>query len=136
MRIFTKHCPIYNYDIDLASHVTNSTYIRWMDEMREQMLIEIGLPLIEILNRGCLAILTRTEIHYKQGVRYGDTIILQSHGDVFSPVRMKFVHEFKRKNKTSEEYGEIVATCEQDAVFVRQGSHRPVRIFDDILNAI
>ena len=136
MRIFTKPCPIYNYDIDLASHVTNSTYIRWLDEMREQMLIECGLPLTEILDRGYLAILLRTEIHYKQGLFYGDEVILQSGCRIISPVRMQFVHEFKRKNSGSTGFDELISSANQDAIFVKQGSHRPVKIFDEILKAV
>jgi YbgC/YbaW family acyl-CoA thioester hydrolase len=136
MRIFTKPCSIYNFDIDLASHVTNSTYIRWLDEMREQMLIECGLPLTEILKRGCLAILLRTEIHYKQGLFYGDDVVLQSGCKIISPVRMTFIHEFKRRKNGSTGYDEVVSTANQDAIFVKQGSHRPVKIFDEIIKSV
>ncbi len=136
MKIFTRPCPIYNYDIDLAAHVTNSTYIRWLDEMREQMLDEVGLPLTEVLKRGYYAVLLRTEIRYIKGAHYGDEIILQSGCKVLSPVRMQFVHEFKRKNKISGEFDETVCSAEQDAVFVKQGSYRPVKIFDEVMKGV
>lgn len=136
MKTFTRLCQINFYDIDLVGHVTNGTYIRWLDDMREQMLRDIGIPLTEIMYRGCMPVLQRSEISFKKGLYYGDDVILKAWGEAISHVRFKFHFTFLRKINCAADHDDLIAQAEQEGFFVKRESYKPVRIFPEILQAL
>jgi acyl-CoA thioester hydrolase len=59
------------YDIDFAGVVHNLVYIRWLEDLRLELLAQ-HLPIETMLARGVGPILTRTEIDYRWPVRIGE----------------------------------------------------------------
>jgi acyl-CoA thioester hydrolase len=65
---------VRTYDIDFANIVHNIVYLRWLEDLRAEILVDV-LPIDEILATGISPILTRTEIDYRWPVRLGDAAV-------------------------------------------------------------
>lgn len=65
---------VRTYDIDFANIVHNIVYLRWLEDLRSEVLADV-LPIDEILATGISPILTRTEIDYRWPVRIGDEVV-------------------------------------------------------------
>lgn len=65
---------VRTYDIDFASIVHNIVYLRWLEDLRSEILADV-LPIEEILATGISPILTRTEIDYLWPVRIGEAVV-------------------------------------------------------------
>lgn len=62
---------VKTYDIDFAGHVNNAVYIRWLEDLRLQLL-DVYCPLETLLSRGIAPIVVTTHIHYRQSIRLSD----------------------------------------------------------------
>lgn len=118
--LVTLDLTVRTYDIDFANIVHNRVYIRWLEDLRQQIL-EPYLPIAEMFAEGYSPILTRTEIDYRHPVRFGDRVF----------GRM-WVADLSRTRWTVE--AEIVveetvaASARQSGYFADLTSLRPVRI--------
>ncbi len=65
---------VKTYDVDFANIVHNMVYIRWLEDLRLQILEE-SYPVAEMLADGIGPILTKTEIEYKWPIRMGDIVV-------------------------------------------------------------
>lgn len=66
--------PVRTYDIDFGGIVSNIVYIRWLEDLRVQMLAE-HFPLeIAVRELGIAPVLVRTEIDYKRPIRLFDRV--------------------------------------------------------------
>lgn len=65
---------VKTYDVDFAGIVHNLVYIRWLEDLRFQILADY-LPMEQMLTEGITPILVRTTIDYKYPVTMGDTIL-------------------------------------------------------------
>ncbi|HSM56077.1 MAG TPA: thioesterase family protein [Candidatus Sulfomarinibacteraceae bacterium] len=64
---------VKTYDIDFANIVHNAVYIRWLEDLRQQILVD-HMPIEEMLAQQISPILTRTEIDYRRPVQFGDEV--------------------------------------------------------------
>ena len=62
---------VQTYDIDFAGIVSNQVYIRWLEDLRLELL-DTFAPLGEQLQRGYVPVLVSTEINYKRALRLFD----------------------------------------------------------------
>ena len=113
---------VMTYDIDFAGIVSNISYIRWLEDLRN-LVAEQSLSIGDALQRGIAPALMHTEIDYLAPVRFPDIVTgrmwLAEHG------RSKWVlaAEFQ-----SQAVGRLVARAKQTGVFIELGSLRPVRL--------
>src|SRR4028119_726672 len=63
--------PVKTYDIDFAGIVSNIVYIRWLEDLRLEIL-DAYLPLQKMLEDGIAPILLQTQIEYKQPITIFD----------------------------------------------------------------
>jgi acyl-CoA thioester hydrolase len=111
---------VMTYDIDFAGIVSNISYIRWLEDLRNLYADKI-LSIDDALNRGIVPALARTEIDYLLPVRFPDTVTgkmwLSERG------RAKFIlsSEF-----TSKITGLVTAQAKQIGVFVSRVTFHPV----------
>lgn len=56
------------YDIDYAGHVSNTVYLRWLEDMRLKM-FDLYCPLQDFLRNGVAPVLVSTEIHYIRPIK-------------------------------------------------------------------
>jgi acyl-CoA thioester hydrolase len=116
---------VFTFDIDFAGHVSNITYIRWLEIGRLRLLADAGLPVTELLAQGLAPVLTRTEIDYRWPLRLGD------------PVHLSLWMEELRAASATLQFlitsgGRTVATARQAGLFVNAASGRPHRLPADV----
>ena len=73
---------VNTYDIDVAGHVNNGVYIRWLEDLRHGLFYKI-YPLEKLLKANHYLVITSNEIKYKKQIKLFDKpigkMILQSH---------------------------------------------------------
>jgi acyl-CoA thioester hydrolase len=113
---------VMTYDIDFAGIVSNISYIRWLEDLRN-LFAEQALSIGDALHRGIAPALMRTEIDYLAPVRFPDTVT----------GRMWMVDQGRSKWVLAAEFqsqatGQVVARAKQIGVFVSLETLRPVRL--------
>ena len=70
----TRTIPVRTYDIDFGGIVSNIVYIRWLEDLRVQMLAEHFSLETAVRELGIAPVLVRTEIDYKRPIRLFDHV--------------------------------------------------------------
>ena len=116
---------IYTFDIDFAGHVSNITYIRWLEIGRLRLLDDAGLPVSALLEQGLAPVLARTEIDYRSALRLGDPVHLSMWME-----ELRAASATMRCEVTSGP--RLVATARQTGLFVRTATGRPHRLAPEL----
>ena len=58
---------VKTYDIDFVGHVNNAVYVKWLEDLRLELL-DRHYPLEDMTAEGIVPIIINTNIHYKQGI--------------------------------------------------------------------
>jgi acyl-CoA thioester hydrolase len=112
---------IYTFDIDFAGHVSNITYIRWLEIGRIQLLADVGLRTHEVLESGMAPVVIRTEIDYRLPLKLGDPVHMSLDLVELRPASATI--DFRI---TSD--GQLAATARQLALFVSRDTGKPSRV--------
>ena len=111
--------PVRTYDIDFVGFVSNIVYVRWLEDLRLQMLAEY-FPLDTAMQvQGIAPVLLRTEIDYKRAIRLFDAVQGRMWLDEAGSVRQVLAAEFTVD-------GQLRATARQTTCFINLASGRPV----------
>ena len=102
--------PVRTYDIDMLSIVHNRVYIRWLEDLRMQVLAEY-LPLQPLVEAGISPLLIKTCIEYKRPVRLFDPLMGHMWMAALGRARYTLRAEFLVN-------GQLMATAEQTGCFV------------------
>ncbi len=114
----TLPIPVRTYDIDFVGFVSNIVYIRWLEDLRLQMLAEF-FPLDTAMQaQGIAPVLLRTEIDYKRAIRLFDPVQGRMWLDEAGPVRQVLAAEFTVD-------GLLRAAARQTTCFIDMASGRP-----------
>lgn len=111
---------VKTYDIDFAHIVHNAVYIRWLEDLRQQMMDE-HYPMAQALADGRTPILTHTDIHYKWPTRFGDQVVGQMWISRLSHTKWEVQAEILAN-------GLVAATAAQNGYFADLETLRPTRI--------
>jgi acyl-CoA thioester hydrolase len=116
---------IYTFDIDFAGHVSNISYIRWLEIGRIQLITDIGYRTHELLELGLAPLVIRTEIDYRLPLKLGD------------PVHMSLdLTELRAASATIDfritSDGQLAATARQLGLFVRLDTGKPARVSSEL----
>ena len=110
---------VRTYDIDFAGIVSNIVSIRWLEDLRLQMLAEY-FPLDAAMQTlGIAPVLLRTEIDYKRAIRLFDAVQGRMWLAEAGPVRQVLQAEFTVA-------GRLHAAARQTTCFIDLASGRPV----------
>jgi acyl-CoA thioester hydrolase len=112
--------PVKTYDIDFANIVHNIVYMRWLEDLRLEIL-EQTYPVAEMLRDGIGPILTRTELDHLWPARYGDAVIGRMWVSSLARVRWIVQGEIEANGRTA-----VSAT--QTGYFTDLQSFRPIRM--------
>lgn len=117
--------PVRTYDIDFAGVVSNIAYIRWLEDLRLQILDEY-FPLERAMReQGISPVLLKTSIDYRQPIRLFDQVLGRMWVPHIGRARMVLQAEFVVG-------GQVRATAEQTGCFVDVATGRPVPMPEDI----
>ncbi|HEX6476020.1 MAG TPA: thioesterase family protein [Acidimicrobiales bacterium] len=116
---------IYTFDIDFAGHVSNISYIRWLEIGRIQLLADIGYETHELVEVGLAPLVIRTEIDYLLPLKLGD------------PVHMSLdLTELRAASATIDfritSRGQLAATARQLGLFVKLDTGKPARVSPEL----
>jgi acyl-CoA thioester hydrolase len=126
MRLAMKHLeieislPVRTYDIDFAGVVSNIVYVRWLEDLRLELLAQ-HFPLGEQLQQGIVPVIVQTQVDYKQPIRLGDLPIGKIWINTLETVRWKVQAEISVNAK-------VAALGQQVGVFIDLQTQRPIRI--------
>ena len=114
------------YDIDFAGVVSNIVYVRWIEDLRLEMLRRF-LPLPELMEQGLAPTLIRSSIDYKYPVRLFDRVQASMWLTGLGRTRWEVAARFVRMSD-----GKTAAEAAQTGVLVELSSGRPGRIPDSL----
>lgn len=112
--------PVKTYDIDFAGVVSNIVYVRWLEDLRLEMLAR-HFPLDEQLKNGIAPLILQTKIDYKQPVRISDNPIGKMWIKTMESPRWSVSAEIAAN-------GKVAAFGEQVGIFVRLQTNKPIRM--------
>ena len=115
---------VCTYDIDFADHVSNQSYIRWLEDLRFRVL-EAYYPLEPCLEAGIAPTLTRTEIDYRRAIRLFEPVVGRMWAGRLGTARLELFATFTVN-------GELRASARQEGVFISLETGRPMRIPADL----
>jgi acyl-CoA thioester hydrolase len=69
--LVTLDLKVQTYDIDFANHVSNQVYIRWLEDLRMEIL-RTFYPIERFMGEGVVPILASTNITYKRAIELAD----------------------------------------------------------------
>jgi len=114
---------IQTYDIDFAGIVSNIVYIRWLEDLRLQIM-ERYLPLNSVIAKGYCPTLASTQIDYKKALRLFDRPVGKMWLSDAGRLRFTMQAEIYRDK-------ELVTQAKQVCFFVDTQTMRPLAIPDD-----
>ena len=112
--------PVRTYDIDLAGIVNNIVYVRWLEDLRLEMLAHY-FPLDEQLKNGIAPIVMQTKIDYKRSIKISDAPIGKMWMQTMASLRWTV------KAAISID-GKVAALGEQVGIFVDLQTNKPIRM--------
>jgi acyl-CoA thioester hydrolase len=114
--------PVKTYDIDFAGIVSNIVYVRWLEDLRLEMLSRF-LPLEEQLQNGIAPLILQTKIDYKQAIQMTDRPIGKMWVESLASLRWIVSAEIAIA-------GKISAIAQQTGIFINLETKKPIRIPD------
>lgn len=112
--------PVRTYDIDFAGIVNNIVYVRWLEDLRLEMLAR-HFPLDEQLKNGIAPVVLQTKIDYKQAIKISDA----PSGRMW----MKAMESLRwTVNAAISVDGKVAAMGEQVGIFVDLQTKKPIRM--------
>lgn len=125
--VVTLPIKVQTYDIDFAGHVNNGVYIRWLEDLRMELLRQF-YPIDQLVADGVFPVLHATNIVYKRSIGIMDV-----------PVGQMWCTEMGRATLRLEAEitvnGAVCAHAVQRAIFLKLGGTAPARIPAPILEA-
>lgn len=113
------------YDVDVAGIVSNIVYVRWLEDLRMELLHQHS-ELRSLLGRNLMPVVVRTEIDYRASLRFHDECIGHMHVAAIgrTSATMRAVFHNQR--------GATVAEATQIGVFVDATTGKPVPLPDEV----
>ena len=117
---YERKLAVRTYDIDFAGIVSNIVFIRWLEDLRLE-LMDAAYPLTRALNDDVAPILLKTEIRYRRPVMIADPLVGRIRVKDMTRVRWRLAAEFAVGDT-------LCAEAEQEGLFMRLSTRRPIAI--------
>lgn len=114
--------PVRTYDIDFAGIVSNIVYVRWLEDLRLELLAR-AYPLDRLVADGLGPVLLQTRIAYRDALTVHDRPEGRMWVEALGRVRWTVAAEFVTPGA-----GRVHATAAQTGLFVKLDTRRPVPI--------
>lgn len=113
---------VRTYDIDFAGIVSNLVYIRWLEDLRLELLAR-SYPLEHMISNGFGPALLETQISYRNALTIHDAP--EGHMTVESLGRVRWTVEAKFASQSGTR---LHATARQVGIFMRLADRKPMAI--------
>ena len=111
---------VKTYDVDFSGVVSHLTFIRWLEDLRLQMLTE-NPPLQRQVDAGAVPVVARTAVHYRHPLAIGEGLRGRMWVKGVGRSRWMLAAEFASR-------GHIVAVASQSGCFLDMETRRPIAI--------
>ncbi|KAM3090059.1 acyl-CoA thioesterase [Phormidesmis sp. 146-35] len=111
---------VRTYDIDFAGVVSNIAYVRWLEDLRLEMLAH-HFPLDNLLKSGVVPVIVQTKIDYKQPIKLFDIPSGKMWIKTMESLRWTVNAAIVVNDK-------VAALGEQVGIFVDVQSYKPIRV--------
>ena len=119
---------IKTYDIDFVGHVNNIVYVRWLEDLRLELL-DTHFPLESLRTDGIAPIIVTTNIHYRKGISLSDREVLACMWiREFGLATFYLEAEFRVGD-------DLRCTAIQRGTFVDQAKMKPIRVPKGLVEA-
>ena len=112
--------PVKPYDIDFAGFVSNIVYVRWLEDLRLEMLAH-HYPLDEQLKQGIAPVILQTRIDYKQAIKLSD----RPSGKMWIKTMASLRWSVEAAITVN---GKVAALGEQVGIFINLQNEKPIRM--------
>ena len=89
---------VYYADTDSYGVVWHGSYLRWMEQGRVEFCREIGLDLLDLLEKDITIPVTNLNIKFKSPAKLDDKIIVETFISKVSPITITFTQIIKSEN--------------------------------------
>lgn len=110
------------YETDAMQIVHHSNYIRWMEEARLDYLEQVNLGYDKIEARGMMIPVLHASCDYRQAVRFGETVIIDTRITGFNGLKFQVAYEIFNEDRSI-----LHAAGKTEHCFLDQ-NFRPVRL--------
>ena len=122
MAVFETKFPVRYYETDLMGVVHHSNYIRYFENARSAMLVEMGFPVERCEKEfGIYMVIASFECHLRHPARMGDVLTAQAEVTAVPLAKMVI------GQKVFNEEGELCAEGSVTLGFIDKETFRPVR---------
>jgi acyl-CoA thioester hydrolase len=91
---------IYYYDTDCGGVVYYANYLKYFEEARTEYMLEKGVDLKELADKGILFVVKKADINYKSPACYGDVIEIFTHVERVRSASLEFTQEARKGDRT------------------------------------
>lgn len=119
---------IYYEDTDAAGVVYYAAYLRFLERARTECLLELGINVADLHNKGFLFPVTHVDIYYRKSTLLGETIEVITEITEIKNASLTFKNRIMRDETLMVE-AEVTVAC-----IDRNG--RPQRLPDEVKNAL
>lgn len=125
-RAFQVHIPltVKTYDVDFSGVASHLTFLRWIEDLRLQMLREHP-ALQRQVDSGGVPVVAHTTVHYREPVGLGETLRGSMWVSRTGRCRWTLRAEFDLR-------GRVAVLASQSGCFLDPGSRRPVTLHAEI----
>ena len=118
---------VQTYDIDFAGHVNNGVYVRWLEDLRMELLRQY-YPMERLVEAGSFPVLHSTFITYKRSIGLFDRVLAHMWCAELGRATLKLEAEFVVN-------GTVCAHAVQRGILLKLGSTSPVRLPQELIDA-
>lgn len=128
MKIFSTSFPVRYYETDQMGVVHHSNYIRFFENARSEMMVQLGCPIEEFEKKyGVLIPIISVECRYRHPARMGDVLTATA-----SVVRAPMA-KMEVEQTVVNQRGEVCAEGKVLLGFIDSNTFRPTRCPEEII---
>jgi acyl-CoA thioester hydrolase len=121
--VHTRQFRVRHYECDLYGHLSNSNYVRYMQETAFDASAAAGYDMARYAAMDRYWLIHDTEVEFLSPARYGDTVEVKTWVVDFRHVRSQRAYELRRAGS-----GELVARGRTDWALINTATGRPAPI--------
>lgn len=124
MKMHISECAVeVRYaETDQMGVVYHANYLIWMELGRTNLIKDLGLSYLEMEQEGVISPVVEIQTSYKKPMRYGDTAIIKTWIEQYSPVKTLYGYEISNQD------GELSCIGWSTNVVVKRDSFRPISL--------
>ena len=111
------------FDTDCGGVVSNIAYLRFVEIARTHLAEKLGLPVVEMAQKGSYPVVVRTEIDYRRAARLGDRLVIE--GWLDRAERARFLCAFRI---TRPQDNTLIAECRPTLALVEMPTGKLLRL--------